>query len=407
MSSSVKQRERKIQFPSGKLKDGSGKVVLKGDPVSFIGRQYTASEGHPRGRDGRYHEGGSFYTVDVRYVVPNAHVNIVHPYNGLTYSGSMYTPPLIADVSDSGIDVIRSKDTSDLDSAGATAISAISPTNPNVNIAQQVGELHQDGIKRSLPGVATWQNRTKIAKAAGSEYLSAVFGWIPLTDEMTNLAHTVRNADDYISQYNSGAGKNTRREFTYPVETTTSTSNKIQRPGLAGMSLSSEWFDEDVVPRLTEVRESTSRKWFVGAFTYATPPQGDTYGEVKNAAARANVLYGTTLTPDVVWELTPWSWAIDWFSNVGDVVNNFTNMAINGLVMRYGYMMEEQTIKVTRTIDHCGYKTIADRSAPTSVTVMSSKVRRPANPFGFGLSWDGLSPSQLLIAAALGITHLR
>jgi hypothetical protein len=128
---------------------------------------------------------------------------------------------------------------------------------------------------------------------------------------------------------------------------------------------------------------------------------------MKSAADRANYLLGTTLTPDVLWELTPWSWAVDWFSNAGEVVNNFTNMSVNGLVMRYGYMMEEKTSTKTYILDRCALNGLSNSAPPPSSVTMTSKVRAPANPFGFGLSWEGLSPQQLLITAALGITHLR
>jgi hypothetical protein len=41
----------------------------------------------------------------------------------------------------------------------------------------------------------------------------------------------------------------------------------------------------------------------------------------------------------------------------------------------------------------CGYETV-------------TKVRIPAGPFGFSIGWEGLSPTQLAITAALGITRL-
>jgi hypothetical protein len=34
------------------------------------------------------------------------------------------------------------------------------------------------------------------------------------------------------------------------------------------------------------------------------------------------------------------------------------------------------------------------------------KSRSPANPFGFGIGWEDLSPTQLAITAAIGITRL-
>jgi len=37
----------------------------------------------------------------------------------------------------------------------------------------------------------------------------------------------------------------------------------------------------------------------------------------------------------------------------------------------------------------------------------NSKKRRGANPFGFGLTWSGLTATQQAIAAALGLTRSR
>jgi len=44
-------------------------------------------------------------------------------------------------------------------------------------------------------------------------------------------------------------------------------------------------------------------------------------------------------------------------------------------------------------------------TVPTLTLVAETKVRRPANPFGFGITWGGLSPFQLSIAAALGLSR--
>jgi len=124
------------------------------------------------------------------------------------------------------------------------------------------------------------------------------------------------------------------------------------------------------------------------------------------AGSEAEKLLGLPLTPDVVWELTPWSWAIDWFSNAGSVISNVSAFKLGGLVMRYGYIMEETTITDTYSMASAGFLDDTGPVPPSTITY-TVKRRREANPFGFGLSWDGLSPSQMLITAALGITRLR
>jgi hypothetical protein len=122
----------------------------------------------------------------------------------------------------------------------------------------------------------------------------------------------------------------------------------------------------------------------------------------------ARKLLGLSLTPDVLWELTPWSWALDWFSNMGNVIQNVTNFATQGSILRYGYVMETTTITDTYTLR--GLTKRVSGSVPVSIEPTISfttevKQRRKANPFGFGLTWEGLSPFQLSIAAALGLSR--
>jgi hypothetical protein len=117
---------------------------------------------------------------------------------------------------------------------------------------------------------------------------------------------------------------------------------------------------------------------------------------------------GLSPTPDTIWNLAPWSWAIDWFSNTGDVISNVTDFATQGLVMHYGYVMEHSIVERTYYQPISGY--LIDRkpvaAGPLSL-VTETKVRRQANPFGFGVSWEGLSTFQASILAALGISRRR
>jgi hypothetical protein len=400
-----KTRERKIVLPGAKtvfLSTGNT-ILSKKEGDSWSGRQKTTSVNHVRGRDGHYHEGGPFYTVATTYSVPHRDVKVFDKNKTTVYQGPLFLSPPLPGITNSAH---RPEDTSDLDKFGAEAISRVSPTNASSHLAQQVGELHQDGIVRSLPGVATWRNRTKVLKAAGSEYLSAVFGWLPLVDEITNVSNNIRHSDTILKNYDSGAGRNSHREYEFPeIQSSGPSGSQTGKRANTVLGLGSS-FNDGPGGTLTTSSVTTVKRWFSGSFTYPPAPKHDALDKVRYAAHQADYLLGTTLTPDVVWELTPWSWAIDWFSNAGEVVNNFTNMSVNGLVMRYGYMMEEKTTTITNTLDDCGL--VGHRGpAPSSSVTIKSKVRREANPFGFGLSWEGLSPSQLLITAALGITHLR
>jgi len=152
--------------------------------------------------------------------------------------------------------------------------------------------------------------------------------------------------------------------------------------------------------------ETFREQWFSGAFTYHLPTELDSRSALGNAAQEAEKLLGSPLSPETLWNLTPWSWAIDWFTNTGDYLHNLNAFATQGLVMRYGYMMEHTIVK--HTYSHIGSSGISgkpDMTVPPLVLVTETKKRVQANPFGFGLTWSGLSPFQLSIAAALGLNR--
>lgn len=121
------------------------------------------------------------------------------------------------------------------------------------------------------------------------------------------------------------------------------------------------------------------------------------------AAQRTAKVLGLELTPETLWNLAPWSWAVDWVSNAGDVVSNISDWANDGLVLKYGYMMEETSVTDVYTFD--GPSGLPGNHQPYPVTLQRTvKKRIRATPFGFGLNWSGFSPRQLAILAALGIT---
>jgi hypothetical protein len=83
--------------------------------------------------------------------------------------------------------------------------------------------------------------------------------------------------------------------------------------------------------------------------------------------------------------------------------------------MRYGYMMEETIDLITATLQNSALRSYPN-TGPTAERLkyagpvsawqrITTKRRTEANPFGFGVAWEGLSPFQISIAAALGISR--
>lgn len=373
------------------------------------------SEGNPVNRNtGKRESGGPFHVTHTgTFCEPGKVSKIVNslgeiysgPVRG-TYANSAHKSNYKSEAND--------KDVSDLDADGATAIALCAPNNPSANLSVSLAESLRDGIP-SLPGIEAWKRKSGLAKSAGSEYLNYQFGWAPLLSEVHNVVNATRYQRDIMQNYRHNEGRNVHRRFDFPDEIQqweeeVSPQNAIGWPG--GSSFQS--FKADAAKRVTVVR-NVRKRWFEGCFTYGGPAKADNFGRHLGFGTDADALYGLNLSPDILWEAAPWSWAVDWFTNAGDVIHNVSNFAAAGLVMRYGYMMEETISETyTQTTDSPFRCLVGGESGKESVVFAGScregyrnisKTRGPANPFGFGVGWEGLSPTQLAITAAIGITR--
>lgn len=155
--------------------------------------------------------------------------------------------------------------------------------------------------------------------------------------------------------------------------------------------------------------ESYTKTWFSGAYSYVMPdpPSSNFLDKLDTWDAEANKLFGTRLTPDTVWNLAPWSWAADWFANTGDMMTNMSAFSHDGLVLRYGYIMQEHNEKTTTSWQgYINQPSGSPRFTQTSESFGSvSKTRLGALPYGFGTTMGDYSPRQVAIAAALGISR--
>lgn len=297
---------------------------------------------------------------------------------------------------------LQSGDTS-LMALGAKAVAQCKPTNMETNLATMFGELAREGIPHAV-GARTWEARTRAAKAAGSDYLNIMFGWAPLIRDIASFSNSINNWNNMLSQFEKDAGKTVRRSFHFPLQEESSESVAVFNTMPNGV------FHSDISAGCTTANVlrtvKTSRKvWFKGAFTYHLPVGYDSRHKMVSNAAKFNHMLGLNLTPNVVWNLTPWSWAADWFANIGDVLSNISDVQQYGLVMRYGYIMEHTVSSVTYSMPGFRLKYSPGFRVPSMSYVTETKVRREANPFGFGVTWSGLSPYQLSILAALGISR--
>lgn len=289
-------------------------------------------------------------------------------------------------------------DESYLTNRGTTAVSRSAPTNPAVSLVNALGELKRDGLP-DVPGVQTWQSRAQVARSAGSEYLNVEFGWKPLLSDIRKTVSALKKSHDLIEQYIRDAGRNIQRHYVFPSERSTEiTDMGMAYPG--PVYINSTFTTQG---RLTRTRVTTKETWFDGCFTYYLSPGDSFLQKAKRYEQLSNQVLGTRITPEVLWNLTPWSWAADWVADFGAILANISAFLFDGQVLRYGYLMQTSIVEDTYTLKGAS---IAGRPLDLWQTFGTvSKVRRRATPYGFGLDLSSFTDKQWAILAALGLSR--
>jgi hypothetical protein len=309
---------------------------------------------------------------------------------------------------------------------GTKAIAATRPTKSAANVSQLLLETLRD-LPR-LPGMSFANGRLGSGSrngstlnqsglgALGSEYLNLVFGWQPTVNDVLKICRAIVYQDDIIKQYIRDSGRNVRRRFEFDVKRESRVIAVDSSNVPAGMevllderpwnNIRHRFFptsdDARGIASLTEDR--TEKYWFSGAYTYYLQDVLASNTGMGAAAQIARKLLGIDgLTVDLMWELAPWTWLIDYFANVGDILSNATAFNRDSLVLRYGYLCRET--RVTRTYTHSGVRFLSGPTGPfTNTERFVQKSRVKATPYGFGLAPSGFSPTQWAILVALGMS---
>lgn len=288
-------------------------------------------------------------------------------------------------------------DTSDeAASNGATAWKAFKPAKPVVSGSVFLAEL------RDTPGLVVRQlNRYR---DYGNAYLAFQFGWKPFLNDLRDWCGSISKTDRYINQLRRNNGRRIRRGGNLWG----SEDSQISRRSVSSV------FPKQYINGYDVVEDSSYEVCsFAGSFRYYIP----SLNSKKWGRARALLkMWDLEMGPEQVYQLIPWSWLVDWFSNVGDVVSNFASSLEDNLTAQYAYVMLHRMTKrrVTGHFETSYANGIAALSSPlitpmvcTAESVVDSKSRVAANPYGFNVGFGGLSAYQTSILSALGISRLK
>lgn len=367
--------------------------------------QKTVSEGHYLSLLGKGSAdiGGEFFTIksEHRYNCPYLEVWSGGAHDSSFFKGRLFPWTNTSQFSLEDNFPLLPSSNSDLDAVGTTAIARTVPTNPVAGLATLFGELREGFPK--LIGQELFRRRAKDTLKRGSkEFLNWEFGWKPMIADLKKWIYAARHADKLWEQFKRDSGRRVRRDYYFPVTevVTETTSQRTPSPSIA-LPI---WQGGNATFDMTTTEVIRRQRWFKGAFTYYADVDAATEKTWKGHLQRLQHLYGVKITPDVIWNLAPWSWTVDWYSNTGDVINNISRFSLDHTVMPYGYLMETSVREVTydmRNVTPIGY-TIPHLTQTFTTTV---KVRRQATPYGFGINLADLTARQKAIIAALFLSR--
>ncbi len=247
------------------------------------------------------------------------------------------------------------------------------------------------------------------------ETLNFFFGVQPTIQDLYQVLNSVIRAGKLIEQWRRDAGRVVRRSLAYdPIVTTTDRRDGMSRTyrvfnevfntnNPTAWTNAMCWDQNELVP-VSRLQTITDKYSFVGAFTYYIDPILDSLGPAGVAFNNAQHLLGLTADANTIWQLTPWTWLVDWFVNLGDCISLMNRIQDKSLVLKYGYLMRESELKTTLTVDRFTAKDRTPYRGIRTDYVIRRKVRIRSTPYGFGLNTGSFSLTQWAILASLGFT---
>lgn len=306
---------------------------------------------------------------------------------------------------------------SGLASVGADAIGRVAPSSDGVNLPYMVAELARD-MPRAI-GASLFDGDAPIWKVGADEFLNYVFGIAPTVRDLAKLADSLQNLSKRIIQIQRDAGRGVRRKYSYPVKIKdeTFTPSQVSNPGQLILAQRSSSYGlvmaSDIASRIAGVTSSELhvreevRDFFNGSFTYYIPAIAGFETKVSEYMASMNKLYHLQPSALAVYNLTPWSWLLDWCYDVSSLLRTAEVTQDDNLVVNYGYVtrLGIRTLRQSTLVS----ATSGLSAGPSTVhTIRRSfrMVRLRANPYGFvsPLSSE-ITPMRVAILAALGISR--
>lgn len=299
------------------------------------------------------------------------------------------------------------------------------PTSPHASLAQWVGELRDFG---SLFRAADLSSLKGQSRAIGSGYLSWQFALVPFFGDLQQAAQAILDSGPILRQFLLESNKiqhRSRKRILTQDALSVSGSNvgnnanngQNEQPSSSSTPYGTINYSFRKACGYNAIRSTykttlTVTEWiksFAKFEYFAFDPDGF-LERITSYEQKARHLLGLSLTPDVVWELTPWSWMVDWFFDIGGFLSYQVSVESDSLVCRQSGSVYERTYDLVMhpLVYASNSQQVSFLSkTPTAwnpmLTVRHQR-RLPGSPYDMGIDWSGFSTQRWFILGALGMT---
>lgn len=288
---------------------------------------------------------------------------------------------------------------SQMDAWGTIGVNRAYPIKRQLSLAQTMAELKREGLPRisgiqlgkALPSHSIKELPGTIS-AVGGEYLNFQFGIRPILSDLQDLILYDDSLADRLLELRR-TKKSIHRKSTVLEDIVNVTKSSTD------LSPQLSFFESKYGGGLGAVKvveKSTTNVWFSGEFQFLYPPP---LRSIPGLEQTKEIMFKAGLEPssELIWQLQPWSWLVDWETSVGEAFSNSARFSIDHAVMRYGYVMYRKETTWSYSNPFFG---------ELKVKAINFQ-RRRANPFGFGVTFSSLTEKQWSILAALGLSRGR
>jgi len=311
-------------------------------------------------------------------------------YSDWTYSGSIVGKCTPLDLPTTGTHP---------ESYGAEAYSKMMPTAPNFQALNAIYEL------REVPGQLRQKMVDGNLKNISNYWIALQFGWKPLLNDIRNSVLTQIGMQNRLNQLLRDNGKPVRRRIPLAAaETELGSSSGVAYGSFDPGDFVTYFYSSDPTHSTREYQ--LSRVWASAQFRYWLPEGPRNVEWTRNMKA---AIFGLNPSPSVVYNAVPWTWLFDWFTNTGYVLDNLSSGVADRCAADWFYVMSE-THRIRESI--LTWNGWNEQREPVSFTTTStsraySKFRTRGDPFGLAFNQNDLSPMQLSILGALGMSRSR